>query len=286
MSIRIGLYDFFAYTLPGVFYLLIVAFGLVIFGFVKIDFQSLSNLSLFSFLLFLGGGYLVGLLLDPLAYRWGRLFQKRTRDARKLAFETFHNDHPWVTLNFKSGDWGILLRTIKSRSSEAAIDIEQHNVASIMLRNISFGLALIAGLYLLFFFVVSNSFWNLLLAGTSFGLSYTAIRRSKVRRHWFYIAILEAVVAQYLIQEDHMNDMAIVSIDIIQSERAGEALVSIASGEGEGPESEDLVAVEAVPSEADMVKTAEAAAGAVTMTNAGTEEADQGAIERAVDDTD
>ncbi len=206
MSIRIGLYDFFAYTLPGVFYILVVTYGLAIFGFININLSMLSTLSLLSFLILIGAGYIVGLLMDPIAYKWARLFQKRNREVAKLAFEEFCNHHPQIKMSFKSSDWGILLRTIKSSSIEAAMDIEQHNVASVMLRNISLGLIVVSAIYLLFFFSISSGIWNLILAGISFSFSIIAINRSKIRRHWFYIAIFEAIVAHYLLQKEWTGD--------------------------------------------------------------------------------
>jgi len=45
MSIRVGLYDFFAYTIPGGLYLFTIAYLSIILGWVKIDFQILDNLS-------------------------------------------------------------------------------------------------------------------------------------------------------------------------------------------------------------------------------------------------
>jgi hypothetical protein len=221
MSIRIGLYDFFAYTLPGIFYLLIAAYGLAVFQFVKVDLSTLDSLSLFSFLVVVGAGYITGLLLDPMAYRWARFFQGRNREAAKFAFEEFHSHHPWLELNFKPADWGILLRIIKSKSIEAAMDVEQHNVASIMLRNISLGLLLVSAIYLLFFFTVSTNIWNLILAGIFFSLSITAIRRSRLRRHWFYIAIFEAFAAHYLPQEKWIGNKRHITNSNNESESPG-----------------------------------------------------------------
>ena len=40
MSIRIGLYDLFAFTLPGAFYLVVVTFGLVSFKFINITLRN------------------------------------------------------------------------------------------------------------------------------------------------------------------------------------------------------------------------------------------------------
>jgi hypothetical protein len=202
MSIRIGLYDFFAYTLPGVCYILIAVYGLAIFGFINIDLSLLNSLSLFSVLALIGAGYIIGLLFDPIAYRWARLFQKSNRETARLAFDEFSSRHPWLKANFKAADWGLLLRAVKSRSIEAAMDVEQHNVASIMLRNISLGLLLLAVIYMLFFLIINFNLWNLVLATLCCSLSIIAIQRSKLRRHWFYIAIFEAFAAHFLLQKE------------------------------------------------------------------------------------
>ena len=108
MSIRIGLYDFFAYTIPGIFYLIILVFWLNAFGVTAIDVKTLDSLSISSLVVILGGGYIAGLLIDPLAYKWMRLFQSRNRDAAMSAFNEFHNQHPWLVLDLNWTDWGIL----------------------------------------------------------------------------------------------------------------------------------------------------------------------------------
>ena len=202
MSIRVGIYDFFAYTLPGGFYLLISLFGLAVFGVIKVNLSMLNSLSLFSFLILLVAGYIVGLLLDPVAYKWSRLFQKRNREAKKFAFEEFHTRHPWMELDFDPADWTIMLFAIKSKSIDIAMDVEQHNVASIMLRNISLGLAIVSATLLLFFVIVSTNVWNLVLAGFFFSLSFIAIRRCRLRRHWFYMGVFEAFASIYLLEQE------------------------------------------------------------------------------------
>jgi len=208
MSIRVSLYDFFAYTLPGVFYLLIVGFWLNAFRIVVLDASTLSNASLsllnnaslFLLLVFIGAGYIVGLLVDPIAYRWLRLFRSRNRDVAKSVFDDFRNQHKWLEVKFNPTDWGILLFAIKTKSTEVAMDIEQHNVASIMLRNISLGFLLISIGCLVFFFVVSNNAWNLVFALLSLAASSMSITRSSLRRSWFYAAVFEAFSAHYLME--------------------------------------------------------------------------------------
>ena len=74
MSIRVGLYDFFAYTLPGIFYLAIIGFWLNTVGLLLVDFSVLKDFSLVVLFVTLGAGYIIGVLIDPVAYSWMRLF--------------------------------------------------------------------------------------------------------------------------------------------------------------------------------------------------------------------
>lgn len=206
MSIRIGIYDFFAHMLPGVFYLLVAGYGLVVFGFIPFDVTLLNDLSLFAFIILVGAGYIVGLLLDSLAFRWGRFFIGKNRHARVIALEEFYSRYPWVELNISPQDAPILLGVIKANSLEAGMEVERHNVAGIMLRNLSLGLILLAAIYVIFFLVVSTNLWNLVLAALSAGLSYIAIQRSGKRRHWFYLSLFETFAAQNLSPQKWISD--------------------------------------------------------------------------------
>jgi hypothetical protein len=198
MSIRIGLYDFFAYTIPGMFYLLIIGLWLSAFQLVTLNGAILKEFPLFALPLIIGAGYIAGLLLDPIAYRWLRLFRGRNRDAVKSSFESFCNRHKWLDVKFRASDWTLLLFTLKNKSIEVAMDVEQHNVASIMLRNISLGFLLFALGCLTFFIGFSANAWNLAFAAISLALSGIALRRSSLRREWFYMGIFEAFSAQCL----------------------------------------------------------------------------------------
>lgn len=196
MSIRIGIYDFFGYAIPGICYLALTLYGISVFGYLNIDLTILVNLSLFSALIIVGAGYILGVLLDPIAYRWKRLFYMRNSKTAELAYISFQERHPWLIVNFAPTDWAILLRIIKDRSIEVAIDVELHNVASIMMRNISLGLIMLSMVYFLFYFAISAYLWNLVIASICIFLSIIALRRSQTRRKWFYLAIFEAFVAQ------------------------------------------------------------------------------------------
>ena len=202
MSIRVGLYDFFAYTLPGIFYLGIIVFWLNTAGLLVIDFASIKDAWGAIIFAVIGVGYILGLLIDdPLAYRWFRLFRGRNRDAAKAAFDEFTQHHPWVNLNYAPQDWGILLRAIKSVSQEAAADVEQHNVAFIMLRNISLAFVFSAISAVVYYFLVFSNLWILVLGVVFSVLAIVALRRSRIRRHWFYMAVFEAFTAHFLLDQ-------------------------------------------------------------------------------------
>jgi hypothetical protein len=70
MSIRVGLYDFFAYTLLGIFYLIIIGFWLKTVGLLVVNFSTTNDFSLIVLFVFVGAGYITGLLIDSLSYRW------------------------------------------------------------------------------------------------------------------------------------------------------------------------------------------------------------------------
>ena len=206
MSVRIGIYDFFAYTVPGIFYILVIIYGLTVFGFTRVDLNMINNISLFSIFVIIGAGYIVGLLLDFIAYQWVKLFIGRNGIARRQAFESFHKHHPWLELNFEVEDWTLLLSALKSKSTEGIMDIEMHNVVSIMLRNISLGLILVSAIFMMYFVFVNTNLWNLVFTVIAITFSRIAIDRCGMRRRWFYSGIFEAFVAFYVFQDESVGD--------------------------------------------------------------------------------
>jgi hypothetical protein len=201
MSLRIGLYDFFAYTIPGALYFMILGFWLDAYNIISIDESIVYKLTLPAFLIFIGVGYICGLLVDAIAYRWLRLFRGRNRKAAEKAFQEFCKNYSSLNVNIRPGDWGMLLRAIKSKSLDAAADIEQHNVTAIMLRNISLGFILCSICLLVYFFIGNYSVWNIILCLIFILFSRIALIRSAVRRHWFYVAVFEGFAAHFYLEK-------------------------------------------------------------------------------------
>jgi hypothetical protein len=201
MPIRIGLYDFFAYTLPGVLCLFIIGFWLNVTGLLAVDFLILNNLSLAVLLGIIGIGYIIGLLIEPVAYAWMKLFQRNKIDGTKVAFDEFIRQYPWVKVNFEHKDLSILLRAVKSVSMESAANVEEHNVAAIMLMNIGLVFSLSSISSAIYCFVILSNLWILVLALVFFVLAIAAMRRSRTRRHWFYKSVFETFTAHFLLDK-------------------------------------------------------------------------------------
>jgi hypothetical protein len=191
MPIRIGLYDFFAYTLPGVLCLVIIGFWINVIGLWNIDFSILNSLSLAALLGIIGIGYIVGLLIEPLAYGWMKLLQRKKIDGMKVAFDEFTTQHPLIKVNFEPRDLSILLRAIKSKSMEAAI----------MLMNLSLVFILSSISTVIYYFAISTNLWILILAFIFFVAALMTMSRSRTRRQWFYKSVFETFTAHFLLEK-------------------------------------------------------------------------------------
>lgn len=103
MSVRVGLYEFFAYAVPGVFYLLIGGFAASLFGLLPLTWQTINTLSFTSLILIAGAGFVAGYIMDFFADRFADGF--RTKGTAKTALQQFKGFHPWIKVNFTADDW-------------------------------------------------------------------------------------------------------------------------------------------------------------------------------------
>jgi hypothetical protein len=89
MSITIGIYDFFSYTVPGLIYLLVAYLALNLFSPIHIDLSSFSDALLWGGLVLLVLlSFLIGHIFDSLSHRlWYRLFYQGGSQER--AYDKF-----------------------------------------------------------------------------------------------------------------------------------------------------------------------------------------------------
>jgi hypothetical protein len=194
MSISVGIYDLFAYTIPGLLYIYVFyefLLELRVFKFGQSNLPALPDgYGLLVFVLLVVSAHLLGHLLDIFAHWFVfRLFKPYKFSERILQrAKDLYTD---IDIKFQPKDWGLLFSIIRQRNQEHARTIDSFEANSIMLRNISFGLFLLGALqvYSLFFNV------TLVAIGSAIGLfvfSFIARRRSHMFHAWFLTDIFES----------------------------------------------------------------------------------------------
>lgn len=201
MSIQLGIYEFFAYTIPGASYLLTVVYVMIMFGLSGFDFKALSDLSIIQVFLFTIPAYITGLITDRFATFWYRLFEPKK--LAQTALDKFVANHPNFDFKFQAGDWAVLLAYIQKDKPEAIQEINKFNVVYLMLRNVSLNLIIVAGIeFVLYFHQVALNVWHLIGGLAAIVFSLIAVKQAIRYNTWFYLSNFEAILARSLTQTD------------------------------------------------------------------------------------
>ncbi len=133
MSIRIGIYDFFAHTLPGGLYLLalLYSFNLVDPVFIQI---VPKDLSIIDFLLLGAASYILGLLCTPIAFKFWKVLN-RSPNVQAEALQRVKKRFPHFELRCNGREWPILHARIEILNEELGARVDKHRATGIMLRN-------------------------------------------------------------------------------------------------------------------------------------------------------
>jgi hypothetical protein len=203
MSVRLGIYEIFSRIVPGGFYLTAIVQFLIIAGLVQVDWQTINNVSLIASFGLIVVCYILGEALDRVALAWFRIFKRPGFSVRSYTeFRKRHLDR-WE-IDFREDEWSILLAFIRTKNLELASEIERHNALSIMLRNVSVGLLLMAINSLIQFFVSRNIIY-IVIAVILLVISVLIIYESIKFRGWFYNGIFETTLAYRLNLEDSIK---------------------------------------------------------------------------------
>ena len=203
MNIRLGIYDIFSRIVPGGFYLLAFIQFAIVLDLMQFDWRSFADIGVFLSFGLVVIVYILGTVLDPLSSAWHRLFAKRGISARVLnECKQVHADR-WV-IDFEDKDWPILRAYIGIQKPDVASDIDRNNALCIMLRNISFGLFLVASSEIIQF-AKSLDWIHVLLAVVFVVFSFQTAIQVRTGRHWFYSGILETVLAFRLDLEERVK---------------------------------------------------------------------------------
>jgi hypothetical protein len=187
VSITLGIYDVFAYTIPGILYLYTFNEGLKLLHLPSVDI-SLSNNS-YDLILLALLSYLVGHLFDYISHRiWYRRFYRGKSDER--AYSTF-KIHSGLKPDFEPHQWSMLLSVIRHNNMEVCNTIDKNKAISIMLRNISFALFLLTIVFTISAFISGFSLIFLLGAIATLVSSIVSLRRGDNFNQSFYRLIYQ-----------------------------------------------------------------------------------------------
>lgn len=191
MSIKLGIYDFFAYAIPGgivttaILFLLIKHLGLAI------DF---GNLSIIEFIVLVTLAYLIGYTNDFIARKtWYKIFHRKNLYETTIA--DFNKRNPAIEVLLHEMDRYITFSFIKKQNLEMAQDIDKLNVQNIMLRNSSFGVLLFAIIFGVEFFLSGYSLIYAIASVFCLVMSVILVRESIKFASWFYQSIYQNLVA-------------------------------------------------------------------------------------------
>lgn len=200
MSISLGIYDLFAYLIPGLLYL-----------FVYNEFSKVVGWNFFDTSLWLQGGqspstnliipillfsYLVGHVMESVAHSFffNSIYFLRIRRFQKVSssvLQTLTNKYPSLKIKFSPEDWDVLFSLLRKRNIETAHVIDKFQADTIMLRNIGFGLFLLF-LIQLVNFILSSELPFVFASLGSLLLSIVSFNRSAHFREWFFIEIFKS----------------------------------------------------------------------------------------------
>ena len=196
MSFAVGIYDLFSYTLPGVVYLvlLVETFRLITNLPLPFDPSNLVHILLAAIL-----SFLLGIVINPISRSlWHLLFSYKRKSREEITLEYIKERHPEADIRIKPNQWPVLVAHIRRDNVELANMIDRSKAYSIMLRNFSFGMFLLAVTQAIQFFsngysVIPGAFAILLIL-----FAFTSGRESLLFDGWYYSSIFEHAVAGQL----------------------------------------------------------------------------------------
>ncbi len=194
MSFTIGIYDLFAYTIPGLLYLFVINEFLQTVGSPHLqssDFLNLpSGVGLAALAAILVAAHLLGHLLDPVAQRLIDIIPNRKKPSQ-AALDRLKERYPSVDIQFAARDWSLLFSLLRQRNLESSKIVDTYQADCIMFRNLFTGLLVSVILQIA---NLARGYNPITLVGALFTacLSILAATRSRMFNIWFFTGIFEA----------------------------------------------------------------------------------------------
>jgi len=197
MSINLGIYDFFSFTIPGLLYL--YAFNEISrsIGWKFFDVYSWATSNpapgfIFIVLIF-SVAYLLGHLMDPISQMFLDTFSKLRKRSVKNNWLMYSvkGRYPSLNISFESRDRTLLFALIRQRNIELARILDNFSSNSIMFRNVSFGLVFLLAANVILYISTKDTN-RLFIALIALVLCFLSAANSLQYREWFVKDIFRA----------------------------------------------------------------------------------------------
>jgi len=192
MGIKVTLYDLFAYTIPGGFYIATFTYLNAVLGVIPFDLNKLNDLGWFQIIALIIISYVTGLVFDPISRPWYYRFFSKSYNQESLDFVNSSSD---LQITTKHNRWGVLHQYIRIQENSNADHVDRFQATVLLLRNLSFCLFLASIITIILIVQTRFYIWNILLCFALFTLSILAGREATRFHRWFYLAIYGTIAA-------------------------------------------------------------------------------------------
>lgn len=191
MSVNLGIYDFFAYIVPGLMYLFLLNDFSARMGWFSFDLaQANSQIGIGAVGVVALAAYVLGNIFDPLAHWF--CFKLLTRGSMpETVLEDLKRQYPALRIAYQPKDYHMLFVLLRARNPAFAQTLDRFESNSIMLKNVSFISALFSVLRLPEL-VRNFNVLEALLVLAGMVVCLLAYRAGKMYHTWFFLDIFQA----------------------------------------------------------------------------------------------
>jgi len=197
MSIAIGIFDFFAYTIPGTLYLYLINETLRLLKLTYVDITRLDNFV--HIILIAISAYLVGHLMESISFlfcyrlMYPLMYRSKSGWIGDVVLAEMKEQYPELGIQFESNQYDLLYGILRHKNLDMSRSIDKFEADSVMLQSVSFALFLFA-VYRMVSYALSRSVFDVLLAIAAIIFCVISFRRSVKFRRMFYSAIYQEVL--------------------------------------------------------------------------------------------
>ncbi len=190
MSFSVGVYDLFAYTIPGFFYLFVGNEVLKSFGFSHLNYQDISNPTTVAVLAF--AAFVLGHVMDFVADKWKSFLEKEK--VSTLAIDTLRRNFPDLNIKFQPNERSILFAVIRRNHDDITATIDRNKAISILFQNVSLGFLLYAIFLVVQILINGYSLNNLVISIAALTMSFATRQQGRMFNLWFNSLIFEVAL--------------------------------------------------------------------------------------------